>query len=86
MKECHWFETARARLALALLIIEIACVTLRARELDDLYEEYAVAAEMLKRLQKETPRREELIAEYEGLCLSIQAAVVELLERPIIPT
>ncbi|MEY9197466.1 hypothetical protein ABIA16_002582 [Sinorhizobium fredii] len=54
--------------------------------MDDLYEEYAVAAEMLKRLQKETPRREELIAEYEGLCLSIQAAVVELLERPIIPT
>jgi CRISPR/Cas system-associated endonuclease Cas3-HD len=79
-------RNGRARLALALPHHRERLRHTKSRELDDLYEEYAVAAEMLERLQKETPRREELIAEYEGLCLSIQAAVVELLERPITPT
>lgn len=76
----------RARLALALPHHRERLRHAKSRELDDLFERYAVAAETLEELRRETPRREKLVAEYEDLCVHIQAAVLELLERPITRT
>ncbi|KRD56466.1 hypothetical protein [Ensifer sp. Root278] len=47
----------------------------------DLFESYALAAQTVDNLLKEHPRREELINEYQALCLDMQAEVVSLLDR-----
>ena len=47
----------------------------------DLFEKYALAAKTLDALQREAPRREERIHDFEQLCLELQAEVVAVLDR-----
>ncbi|AUX78847.1 hypothetical protein NXT3_PB00186 (plasmid) [Sinorhizobium fredii] len=74
-------RSGRARLALALPRHRELLYHAKSRELDDLFEAYAVAAETLERHRRDFPHREELIVEYVDLCLDIQADVLTLLEK-----
>ncbi|WP_331371403.1 hypothetical protein [Sinorhizobium chiapasense] len=49
--------------------------------MEDLFEAYALAAGAIESLRNEYPRREELLLEYQNLCLDMQAEVVAFLER-----
>ncbi|OCP16677.1 hypothetical protein BC360_29465 [Ensifer sp. LC163] len=75
-------QNGRARLALALPRHRGHLRSVKSHELDDLFESYALAAKKLDDLRREVPRQEELILEYQSLCLDMQADVVALLERP----
>jgi hypothetical protein len=44
--------------------------------LGEMFESYALAADALDRFHKETPRQENLIAEYSELCREIEQEVV----------
>ncbi|WP_234804201.1 hypothetical protein [Ensifer adhaerens] len=48
----------------------------------NLFEKYALAAKTLDALQREAPRREEQIHDFQQLCLDLQAEVVAVLDRP----
>lgn len=74
-------RSGRARLALALPRHRELLHHVKSRELDDLFEAYAVAAETLERHRRDFPHRDELIAEYLNICLDIQADVLSLLEK-----
>jgi hypothetical protein len=43
--------------------------------LGEMFEAYALAAEALDRFQKETPRQENMVAEYSELCREIEQEV-----------
>jgi hypothetical protein len=53
-------------------------LSVKSRELDDLFEAYALAAEALERLHMQVPQPERL-TEYRTICASIQAEVLRLL-------
>ena len=72
-------KLGRARLGMALPRHRGWLLTTRDQRLDDLFECYALAATALDRLQRELPRREALIEEYEEICRDLQVDVVELL-------
>ncbi len=74
-------RNGRARLALALPRHRDLLRHIRSRELDGLFEAYAVAAEAIERHRRETPYPEEAVLKYEALCLDIQAEVLALLAR-----
>ncbi|MBP1887404.1 hypothetical protein [Sinorhizobium mexicanum] len=48
--------------------------------MEDLFEAYALASGAIESLRNEYPRREELLLEYQNLCLDMQAEVVAFLE------
>lgn len=52
---------------------------MKSRELDRVFEAYAVAEMKLEELRKD-PRQEHLLGWYRSLCLDMQAEVVELLQ------
>lgn len=54
-------------------------LSVKSRELDDLFEAYALAAGALEKLMQ-VPAQPELSAEYQTICEGIQAAVLRLLE------
>jgi hypothetical protein len=72
-------KLGRARLGMALPRHRGWLLTTKDPRLDDLFECYALASTALDNLQRELPRREALIEEYEEVCGNLQADVVELL-------
>ncbi|PDT50426.1 hypothetical protein CO661_02005 [Sinorhizobium fredii] len=64
-------RNGRARLALALPRHRDHLRRTKNRELDNLFEAYALAATALEALYREVPQREELIVEYQRRCLDI---------------
>lgn len=74
-------RNGRARLALALPHHREQLRIVKSLELDALFEAYAIAAMTLENLRKENPPREDVMLEYQGLCLDMQAEAVQLLER-----
>lgn len=48
--------------------------------MEDLFEAYALAAGAIENLRNEYPPREELLREYQNLCLDMQAEVIAFLE------
>jgi len=69
----------RARLAMALPRHRVQLRSTKNHQLYDLFEAYALASTTLDNLLREVPRREELISEYQQICLDLQAEVVALL-------
>ncbi|MGO4619022.1 hypothetical protein AB4Z34_05270 [Ensifer sp. 2YAB10] len=69
----------KARLAMALPRHRQQLRETRDQRLFDLFETYALASTKLDNLLQEVPRREDLISEYQQICLDLQAEVVELL-------
>ncbi|CCE96006.1 conserved hypothetical protein [Sinorhizobium fredii HH103] len=57
-------RAGRARLAMALPQCRKQLLSAKSRELDDLFEAYALAAEALEKLSMEVPQRPELLQEY----------------------
>ena len=78
-------KLGRARLCLALPRHREQLRSAKTPTLYDLFESYALAAQTVDNLLKERPRREELVKEYQGLCLDMQAEVVTLLKRIELP-
>lgn len=74
-------KIGRARLALALPGHRELLRSIKHRQLDDLFEDYAVAAMAFDKFLREVPRTEELVREYESICLDMQAEAVALLAR-----
>ena len=74
-------KSGRARLALALPRHREQLRSLKDHRLDDLLEAYALAAKALDGLLREVPRRDELVREYQDLCLDLQTDVVALLPQ-----
>lgn len=74
-------KSGRARLALALPRHREQLRSLKDHHLDDLLEAYALAAQALDGLLREVPRRDELVREYQDLCLDLQTEVVALLPQ-----
>lgn len=72
-------RAGRARLAMALPHCRKQLLSVKSRELDDLFEEYALAAEALEKLQMKAPDQAELVAEYGAMCESIQGEIMRLL-------
>ncbi len=72
-------KLGRARLCLALPRHREQLRSTKTPVLYDLYESYALAAQTVDRLSLEHPRRQELIQEYQDICLDLQAEVVALL-------
>ncbi|MDK1373570.1 MULTISPECIES: hypothetical protein [unclassified Sinorhizobium] len=48
--------------------------------MEDLFEAYALASGAIESLRNEYPLRQELLLEYQNLCLDMQAEVVAFLE------
>nr|WP_225168774.1 hypothetical protein [Ensifer sp. IC4062] len=48
--------------------------------MEDLFEAYALAEGAIESLRNEYPLREELLREYQNLCLDMQAEVIAFLE------
>lgn len=74
-------KLGRARLCLALPRQREPLRSIKNPILYDLFESYALAAQTFDNLRKERPRREKLVAEYQSLCLDLQAEVISLLIR-----
>lgn len=74
-------KLGRARLSLALPRQREQLRSTKHPTLYDLFECYALAAQTADNLVKERPRREELVTEYQSICLGLQAEVVSLLIR-----
>lgn len=74
-------KLGRARLSLVLPYHREQLRAARNPTLYDLFESYALAAQTLDRLLTEHRRREELINEYQALCLDMQAEVIALLKQ-----
>lgn len=72
-------KLGRARLGMALPRHRGGLLATKDQRLDDLFECYALASTTLDNLQRELPRREALIDEYQEICRNLQADVVELL-------
>lgn len=72
----------RARLAMALPRHRTKLRETRDQGLLDLFESYALASSKLESLSREHPRWEDLISEYQEICLDLQAEVVACLNRP----
>jgi hypothetical protein len=72
-------KLGRARLGMVLPRHRRSLLTTKDQRLDDLFECYALASTMLDTLQRELPRRQVLIEEYEEICRELQVEVVELL-------
>ncbi|MFK0276216.1 hypothetical protein ACIQUG_21235 [Ensifer sp. NPDC090286] len=72
-------QLGRARLAMALPQHRKQLRDAKSQRLYDLFEEYARAASKLDELQRETPRREMLIARYQQTCLDLQSDTILLL-------
>ncbi|WP_104667087.1 hypothetical protein [Ensifer adhaerens] len=71
----------RARLAMALPRHREQLRSAKDNQLNDLFEDYALAARTLDILHREIPRQEERIQDFQQLCLDLQAEVVDLLAR-----
>ena len=69
----------RARLAMALPRHRPQLRSTKDQLLYDLFEAYALASTTLDNLRREIPRREELISEYQQICLDLQADAITLL-------
>lgn len=74
-------QLGRARLALSLPRHRKQLRDARDHRLYGLFEEYARASSALADLQRELPRREALIANYQQTCLDLQADVLVLLGK-----
>ncbi len=74
-------KLGRARLCLVLPRHREQLRSARNPTLYDLFESYALAAQTVDKLLKEQPRREQLVNEYQMICLDLQAEVVALLSR-----
>lgn len=72
-------RAGRARLAMALPQCRKQLLSAKSRDLDDLFEGYALAAEALETLQTEEPQQPDLTSEYRNICASIQDEVLRLL-------
>ncbi|MGF6178552.1 hypothetical protein [Ensifer sp. 4252] len=72
-------KLGRARLGMAPPRHRGGLLATKDQRLDDLFECYALASTTLDNLQRELPRREALIEEYQEICRNLQADVVELL-------
>ncbi len=66
-------------MAMALPQFRKQLLSVKSRELDDLVEAYALAAEALERLNMQVPQQPDRLAEYRTICASIQAEVLRLL-------
>ncbi|WP_244427895.1 hypothetical protein [Sinorhizobium fredii] len=53
--------------------------SVKSRELDDLFEAYALAGEAIERLTLDVPQRSQFLAEYRTICESTHAKVLRLL-------
>ncbi|THK36377.1 hypothetical protein EHS39_19585 [Ensifer sp. MPMI2T] len=73
-------RNGRARLALALPRHRQKLRAIKNQEMEDLFEAYALAAGAIESLRNEFPLREELLREYQNLCLDMQAEVIAFLE------
>lgn len=71
----------RARLALALPRHRAKLQETRDQDVFDLFESYALASSKLESLLRELPRRQDLVNEYQEICLDLQAEVLVLLNR-----
>ncbi|NRQ17520.1 hypothetical protein BHMPCIPO_04782 [Ensifer sesbaniae] len=71
----------RARLAMALPRHRQQLRETRDQRLFDLFESYALASSKLDSLLREVPRREDLVDEYQQICLDLQADVVKFLAQ-----
>ncbi|PDT50823.1 MULTISPECIES: hypothetical protein [Sinorhizobium] len=72
-------RVGRARLAMALPQCRKQLLSVKSRELDDLFEAYALAAEALERFALEEPQQADLTAEYRDICAGIETEVLQLL-------
>ena len=71
----------RARLAMALPRHRQQLRETRDQRHFDLFESYALASSKLDSLLREVPRREDLVDEYQQICLDLQADVVKFLAQ-----
>ncbi len=74
-------KLGRARLCLTMPRHRELLLSIKTPALYDLFGSYALAAQNYDSLRSEQPRQEELMREYQGICLDLQAELFALLRQ-----